>query len=504
MSIASITGSSGIGTLGSGGLLTGQSSAGGVSSFGPAFILGGSTTDYMQGLYSLASNQLLSNAPTAQSGGQPTDAEEERSAALQTAAAMIDGGNPKGSRAILDKLIEKNGNDITAIRLTARAFIAEQDYKQAERFYARAAALAPDEADLQSDLSMARSLQKSDANAVADARQKLKSPSYRTEALKVLFHVTNRSPQNVDAYLAMADGFDDARKPSQVLGSLQEAVKYAEGDEVDEVLTRARKLVKEHPTVGLTHNLLGRALQKKGKHNEALAEFKQAADIAPSNLGYTNDLASGYVARAQSSLDAGSMQSAQSDLRVAQVLNPTTAGIGEVRARVGAHEAKRDISRGMYTKAIKDLNAAYRDAPNDASFKRNLSGLYSAVGSYYAAHDGDSQALSSFTRAWELDPNNVAAKRQVGVLSHERGTNALNRYDYDIAIDHLNRAYMTDKTNATYRASLAEAYNQRGMDYLGDDKLHEAIADLKAGFALDPTNTTLEANLTTAIQQSLS
>ena len=473
------------------------------TSTGPAYLLGGSTQNYADGLYTALGRQMIVNPPTTSSNGEPTELQQERIDALQTAAALIDSGNPQSGRAILEKLIDRNGNDRTAIQLVARSYISDQDYEKAESYYVRAAALDPDNTDLQSDVNIARALQKSDDAAISEATQKLKSTSYRTEGLKILLHLSNRSPDNGDIYLAMAEGFADARAPAQVLGALQEAVKYVTDDKIDDVLTLARDLMKEHPNVGLTHNLVGRGLLRKGNVNEAISEFKQAVDIAPENFGYTQDLANAYISRAQSRIEAGDHISAESDLNTAQAINAGADGLGEARARLAAYEARKDVARGMFTKALTDLNTAYRNAPDDDQFKRTLSNLYTSVAVHYQSEDAKSQALSAFTRAWELDNNNITAKRHVGTLSHERGTDALTRDDYDIAIGHLERAYSTDKTNTTYRQALAEAYNQRGADYLADDELDKAIADLKRGFALDPSNQALEANLTAAVKQKL-
>ncbi len=482
--------------------LTSQRRAGSAgSAFGPAYLLGGSTANYAQGMYSLLGQQLLGNTSRATAAASTSD--KERIEALKQSAALIDSGNSSAGREIAQKLVEKNGNDSTAIRLIAHSYLAEQDYENAERSYARAAALVPDNARFQADVANARALQGTDEEVITEARLKLKSPAHRVHALRLLLYLSNRSPDNIDVYLAMADGFADARKPTQVLGALQEAVKLADEDNVDEVISRAKQLAKDHPTVGMPHNILGRALQKDGQFNEALAEFKWAVDAAPTNLGYTQDLAAAYVARAETKLAANDPISAQSDLNTAQSMYPDATGLSEARARVAAYQAKRDVAAGLYSKSLRSLSTAASKAPNDPQFKRMVAALYTRVAIYFQDIDGDAQALSAFTKAWELDPNNVAARRNVGVLSHERGLNALSRSDYDIAIDHLDRAYQADRSIDSYRQDLAEAYNQRGQSYISNDKLNEAIADYKKGFALDPTNSSLEANLTSAIHQSL-
>lgn len=356
--------------------------AGGGSSYGPAFLLGGSTADFSQGLYNSLST-LLNAGGTRLSAGTPTRSsayQEQRAKTLDLAASLIDVGNTRAGRAKAEELLDKNANDVGALHLIAHSYVAEQEYEQAERYYARAFALAPSSARLKGDLTNARALQKGNDEVLAEGRRKIQSPAQRTEGLRLLLHLSDRDPNNADIYLALADGYAAARQPMQVLGALQEAVKVAGDGQIDEVIQKAKKLVEQYPDVGMPHNILGRALQKAGWLHEAFTELKAATTIAPNNFGYTQDLAGAYVARAQGKLAAGDVISARGDLEAAQGLDPTNGGLSEGFARVAAYRAERAVITGRFTAALTELATASSKAPDNEQFKKKLASLYIRVG----------------------------------------------------------------------------------------------------------------------------
>ncbi len=418
---------------------------------------------------------------------------------LKAAAASIDAGDTKGGRKQAQQLLRKQPNNATALHLVGQSYLVEKDYKLAERAYAKVAALAPNNARVKRDLADARTLQKSDDQVLKHARSKLISPAHRTDGLRLLLHLTDRSPDNVDAYLALADGFTDARQPLQVMGALQKALDKADEDQIDEVIVRAKKLSEKQSGVGLTHNILGSALQKAGRYREAMSELKRAVEIAPNNLAYTSDLAGAHVAQARAKLDSGDVAGARADLEIAQSLDASNAGLGEVSARVAAERAEGFITAGLYNRALSELHTASSKAPDDAQFKASVASKYLRVAAHYDDLDADSIALTSYQKAYELDPTSEVARRHIGELSYQAGLDAIGRLDYDGAITHLDRAYQTSRGTASYRQELARAYDLRGQRYQILDELSKAIADFKTGVGLDPTNTSLDANLSAAL-----
>ena len=118
-------------------------------------------------------------------------------------------------RSNLQWLLARNADDVSATRLIAHSYLAQRDYKQAERFYSRAAGLKPGNARIRSDLSNVRTLQKNDDEVLREARRILKSPDRRVQGLRLLLRLADRSPNNARAYVALADGFAAAKAPKR-------------------------------------------------------------------------------------------------------------------------------------------------------------------------------------------------------------------------------------------------------------------------------------------------
>ncbi len=466
--------------------------------FGPAFALGGSAPIQMQG-YDAYGQQLAAKRSAVSGPASSSKAAKERLAILHRAAAKIDTGFTESGRADAETLLAKNGSDTTALRLVAHSYLAEKNYEEAERAYTKALALAPDSARLRGDVENMRELQKSDDEVIRLAKRKIKNGQRREDGLRLLIHLTDRSPNNTDAYLALAEGFRSARQTFEVIGAVQEAVRSAGSEDMGRVIESAQNLVDDNPDVGLTHNILGRALQKAGSFRRAIGELDQAVKIAPDNSAYREDLASGYVARAKKRLGIGDMFSAQSDIRMAESIDPANDGIDLVQGQFALAQGKKSILAGRYSDALAKLNTADSKGPKDAQFRRALAASFIQVASRFDSAGSDEQAFTSFAKALKLDPSSLLAKRKVGELGHQEGLAAIDRLDYDSAISHLDQAYETSRTNDAYRTDLARAYDLRGELMLSAGKLDEALADFKRGFSLDSSNQSLSANLSSTL-----
>lgn len=473
------------------------------STTGPAYLLGDSqrdaATSLSRTLESILSAQraranAANPAPTSQS-------QKQRTAALKSAADKINTGDSEGGRAVAQRLFDKDPQDMTALRLVASSYVAENDYQRAERLYTRGLTLDPTDARLKADLQDVHTLQKSDAEVLAIARRKLTDRTERPRGLRLLAHLAKRSPQNAEAHLALAEGFRAAGMPRQVIGALQEAVKHATGRESAKVVNQARKLVHEYPNIGLTNNILGRGLQDTGRLDDAIAELEAAVSVAPYDVGYVADLAGAYVTRAETKLAAGNALSAEHDLQAARGIDPANERMNEVTARVAAHRARGDIAQGFYRSALGKLNAAAAKAPDDTKFKKELASLYIRAAVHFQNKDDEAVALTAYIKALELDPTSAVAQREVAKLSHKRGLSALSTMDYDLAIAHFERAYQTHRVATAYITDLADAYDLRGQQLVARGKIDDAIEDFERGLAVDPTNSSLGANFSSAYLQ---
>ena len=485
---------------------TSATSSSSTSFFGPAFLLGGSASskNTTSGLYTAlgdAVGGLSSNAAAAWTT-YSTAANEERRAALESAATLIDAGDTAGGREEAQALLDKNPRDPAALSIVAHSYLKEQNYKEAERYYARALAFLPSNASLQSSLQNVRTLQRSDDDVLAEAKHKLASPQTLTDGLRLLFYLTERSPDNAEAYLAMADGFQAAGKPLQVLGSLQEALAAADdADELNGVITRAQAFVDRYGQVGLGHNVLGRALLKAGRSDEAIRELKIATERAAENVAYADDLASAYVERAEDHVQAGRMSSAKADLDTAFSINPSDSKYREVAARLSLAQAEREMTGYRYSRALFQLNRAYSAAPDDESFRKRLSAAYVRLARYYHNNGDENIARDAYKKAYDLDSSSSAARRYAAQLSHEKGLDYLSKTIYVKAIEDLEYAYQAERANATYKEDLSRAYHRYGLELLRQDELDDAICYMEKAFALAPTNAEIGADLSDAIRQ---
>lgn len=171
----------------------------------------------------------------------------------------------------------------------------------------------------------------------------------------------------------------------------------------------------------------------------------------------------------------------------------------EVAAGVAVVRADRDVTMGLYSKALRRLRSVAANPPSDPQLKERLAAVYIRLGVHFENQNEDTQALANFERARTLDPNSSVARRNVGELSHSNGMAALSALDHDNAVRLLERAYETYRADATYGQDLANAYDARGQWRASLGKLDDALDDFEKGVAADPANATLGAHYAAAV-----
>lgn len=484
--------------------LVGVSGFGGSAGLGgsPSALFGKSAQNFAAGLYNNLGQLLGVSQPSLSVGGVAAEKQaEQRRAKIDQSASLIDTGNTEAGRRIAEEMLEERGDDITALRLVALSYLAEQDYGQAERFFSRASGLRPDDAELRADASNARALQRSDEDVIAEATRKIENPGQRVDGLRLLLRLSDRSPNNVDAYLALADGFEKARQPVQVIGALQEALSNASGSEVDEVISRAERLVENQPETGVAHNILGRALLKTGRVDDAISRLRTATTVAPNNFAYRTDLAKGFFARAEQFLEQGDVSSARGSLEAGRSVDIGNSDARLLEGKISAKRGEQLLNARLYNQALAELNKAKLRGPKDSVFRRQLSASFIRAARHFETDDSRALALSTYRKALDLDEDSAFARRKVAELSHAEGLDALANDNFDSAVEHLERAYDLKRGNDTYRTDLSAALTARGMNFIEQGKLAEAIEDFERAFTLDPSNTQADAELSAALAQ---
>ncbi len=463
----------------------------------------GNSSSYSQSLYNAQGSLLSASIPQIPQdfNAPPTRAEIERSEKLQRAANLIDAGYTRAGRGMAEELVVKDSTDVAAVRLIGTAHLLDQSYKDAERFFARAASLAPGSASIEADLSLSRTLQKDDDEVLREAKRKLESPSHVSEGLRTLQHLSRRRPNDADIYIAMSDAYAQQRQSAQVVGALQEALRRADDSNIEEVVSRATTLKEKHSQVGIPYNLLGRALLKAGDFNQAIRELETAVQLAPENNAYPKDLATAFLDRATQYLKAGNLTAAQLDARAASELDPLNGNLRGVESRIAASEAQDALASGWTNRAFADLITAMNKAPVDNAYKKELAGMFMTAGVRFEADGETSSALSAFSKAFKLDPSSRSAKKMYSELSFSEGQRELSEGDYDDAIRYLQDAYDTYRVTDDYRTELARAYDLRGLYKQSIGKLDEAIEDFTKAFHLEPSNTEIGDHLSAAVAE---
>lgn len=470
--------------------------AGLVSVFGPSFVLSGSSDQFLSGVYDAAARRAGQKAAAARNG-----LARKRQRLIHEAVRQINRGNFSGARAIASRLLKRNLNDVGALRIAGQAYLHEQQYDLAQRYFSRAASLAPRSEAVQRDLRDAKLLSKSDDDVLAAAEKKLKKAATRADALRILGHLARRSPDNPKVFTLLAQGYLDFGVSRKALQALDEALRQAEKEDAPAIIEQARRLVAREPESGATHNLLGRALQKAGRFDDAIRELAVAADLGDGNAKYVRDLASAYVARGLDLLKKNKTTQASIDIEKARSLDIANPLLAEAQARVAADRGEQHLIAGRFSKALAELKQAADGAPElDERFRKKVATLLARLGGAFKAENADSSALDAFRAAFELDPELDVAKINVAELSYSEGQKALTDNRFDDAIEHFQRARKADPTRSTYRTALADAFDQRGFVSLQLGEIDAALHDFRTGIALDPTNSSLFTHLRQAEQ----
>ncbi|MFQ5463006.1 MAG: tetratricopeptide repeat protein [Phycisphaerae bacterium] len=464
-----------------------------------AFVLGGGGEDFAAGLYNVLGAKLSPQAGALEAADAAlAESQRVRAQTLGEAAALIDNGDTDTGRALVAGFLEADPTDVAALRVMASADRAEGNLQAAERTFEKIVALAPHDAQARSDLNNARVLQRPDAEVLSLAKRKIQQDGQRADGIGLLVQLAARNPDNAEVFLALAEGFRAARKPKSEIGAVQEAIRTAGPGEIDRVIAEAQSLVDQLGNLGLTHNLLGRALDKSGRTERGIRELAKAVDIAPANAAYRFDLADAHITRAEGLLDSGQLLAAEGALHEARGLAPYSSRLGEAGSRVALERARNAVSGGRFNAALPDLKVAARNAPADEPFRKDLATQFLNTGSHFDAAGADTTALDAFAKALDFNPELALARTKVGQLADKIGLAARDSLDYDRAIGFLEQAFKADRSVASYGQDLAGVYDLRGRQSLARGKVSDAIADFKRGLEIDPTNASLGVGLALA------
>jgi len=259
-----------------------------------------------------------------------------------------------------------------------------------------------------------------------------------------------RALELLEQALALARQLEDRRLEAwvhNVLGNVYRAL-----GRHDEAIAEYRRAVELDPTDAYPHNGLGNVYSDLGRHDEAIAEYRRAIELDPDLAMAHNNLGNVYR-------DLGRYDEAIAAYQGAVELDPTDAyphnGLGNVYRDLGRHE-----------EAIAEYRRALELDPTDADYHSNLGNVYHDLG----RHD---EAIAAYQHAVELDPTFASPHNSLGNVYRDLGR-------HEEAITAYQRAAKLDPTGAGYHSNLGSVYRDLGRH-------EEAITAYRRVVELDPT-----------------
>jgi len=400
-------------------------------------------------------NQTTMNLALAFASQRQKDADAE---VLDLALDELDAGNTAKARQIAQDLLEEDGQDVAAAHILGSAYLAEGDYDQAEKYFARAAMLAPSSERFASDLENVKLLKKSDDEVLEAAARLVADPERQVDGIRLLAHLSDRSPGNARAHMMLGDALMNQGWAGPAVSAYRNALVAAEEADMDVLVGRFRDLAKKAPQAAVTHSLLGQGLQKQGRFADALTELKWAAQIMPTNQSYKQ--AVGWVLgdMGNEALEEGRAADAIRHYEEAIELDSSADTLKSGLSRAHLEMSKWWQSRGLDDKAFTELSTAKQLLPSaDEDLTKDLAQAFHLMGSQYR-HAGELDwAISSFKRAYDLDPSNFDYRTNLARTYDAKGTERFDAGEYEQAETQYQLAVDLFPGNENYQARLQAA-----------------------------------------------
>ena len=421
--------------------------------------------------------------------------------------------NTEGAKKILNKVLEREPKNVSALASFAHAELKEGDAKTAEEYFSKALAADPDNGSLQMALADLYARQ----GRLDEAQERLKtliSQNPEESGLRYIFgefllrrgqskdaleqyqKTIVSEPKNhkardrlYDMYLAR-QRIEDAKKLSTDLKALDESdpgVAYFEGRNLELEGKPAQALEKFQESLKLLNNFApafrraGLRELASGEQREGIEHLNQAVAIDGSDVGARLALARHFYL--QRELD-------QASEHIDQVLRryPRQLGANLLKADIALLEGNLDRARKVYEFFVQ----AFPKNPS-AAFKMGL--LEERANNY-------DKAINWYKKTLEYDEDVLpAARRYVYLLSRDKSIDAIleelqdfrdgsrdSKGQYSLLMGSLHLANSEDekrfeKARALYKQAIAEDENLIGAYYaLGaidskDGNLEDAIAN---------------------------
>ena len=266
----------------------------------------------------------------------------------------------------------------------------------------------------------------------------------------------NCTPEAVETIMsqlaqAAADQQAASLKPHDVSAYNDMAIALQRAGRHTEALEKSRQAASIKPEDARTHHVMGFILQTQGRYAEAIESYERAVRLKP-------DFARAYDHLGVALSEVGRSDEAIESHRKAVELDPSCAGAyNNLAIALG--------SQNRFDEAIANYQQALHLEPDLADTHYNLANVLRQQGRY-------EEAIADFSRAIELRADHAEAYNNMGRALKECGRLGEAMENYEKAID-LN-------------PRLAEAYNNLGLLHRAQGQYDQAIESCQKAIQLKP------------------
>jgi tetratricopeptide (TPR) repeat protein len=466
--------------------------------------------------------------------------QEQEARALEQAFELLNAGEPGNARAVVESVLAQNKTSAAGTHALGYIEMSTGAYEKAEQLFLKAHALNPT-VGYDNDAHNARILTGDDQSVYSTAQAMMKAPAKQAEGIRLLISLTERSPDNAAAHMALGDAMLAQGDALNGLMQFNAAIRSADTGELGALETRLTDLADRNSGSAFLRQLVGKVQTRQGRYDDAIVNLKQAEAMADDPTGTQRDLAAAYVGLGRDKLAHSDINGAMSLFETAKRYDPTHRDTklalaegyvarAEKRARQADYEeAASDYSRLVTMLAgqhdVEDLRerAAHGAYSVGKSLQRRREAAGEQIGSeataYQAAHDLDSdnktykrvlaetryaigleheelgeyeEAGHAFRRAFELDEHNDTYRDAAIGAFKAWGDERLASHNFTDAVNAYRLAFEIDTDNETSRSDLATAYFARGNDWVSWEKYEDAARDFREAVRLMPGNTAYE------------
>jgi protein O-GlcNAc transferase len=378
--------------------------------------------------------------------------------ALRSAIQHHQAGRLPEAEALYREVLGRDPDCIDALHYLGVIALQVGQHAVAADLVARAAALAPGDPGIHSNLGeIHRHLHRPD-EAVASFRRALALDPRHHTALNNLGNILvaqGKLDEAASCFRRALAVKPDSLSAHHNLGNL-----LAAQGRPDEAIACLQKVVAVRPDLAEVHYHLGNLLQERGRAAEAIVSFQQALAQKPDFAEAHNNLGNAYLAQ-------GRFEEALPCFRQALTLQPDFATAHYNLGTVHLEQGRGDEAIACFRRTLA-LQPDFADAHN------NLGNLYKEQGRY-------DEARASFQQALALKPDFAEGHNNLGSIHSLQ--------------DRLDEALACFQRALALKPDLAEAHINLGTVYKDRGQLDEALACYHRALTLKPDRADIHSNI---------